>query len=134
LLDKINLPADLFNKIVDAVNSCLPEEACGLVVGKENQARAVLPITNELHSPTKFRMAPVEQLHAFLWMEEQKLELIAIYHSHPNGPTYPSETDIADFCYPGTAVLICSRSYGEWAIDAFQIDDNKSISIRLESL
>ena len=43
------------------IQACLPEEACGLVGGVRNgnasAARVVLGVTNELHSPVRFRTA-----------------------------------------------------------------------------
>jgi [CysO sulfur-carrier protein]-S-L-cysteine hydrolase len=129
----LNLPPDLYRIIIQEVSTVIPEEACGLVVGKDNQASAVLPITNELHSPVKFRMNPLEQLRAFQWIEDQQLDLLAIYHSHPNGPSYPSETDIAEYYYPATTVLICSQSSGVWIIEAYRIENGKFNFLRLES-
>jgi proteasome lid subunit RPN8/RPN11 len=92
-------------------------------------AAVILPVENELHSPVRFRMAPAEQLKAFYWLEEQNLELSAIFHSHPQGPEHPSETDLADFAYPGVLMLILSPinlivpldNIENWQIRVFQI-------------
>ena len=54
----------------DHIVAQLPEEACGLIGGVGDEARLVLPVTNELHSPVRFRMSPQEQLEAFLRFEE----------------------------------------------------------------
>ena len=43
-----------------------------------------------------------------LAMEAEGLELIAIYHSHPDGPARPSATDVANAYYPDTVQLIIS--------------------------
>jgi len=47
-------------------------------------------------------------LSAFLAMEAQGEELVAIYHSHPQGPPHPSPTDIAQAYYPDTVQVIVS--------------------------
>ncbi len=47
-------------------------------------------------------------LAAFLAMESQNEELVAIYHSHPQGAAYPSPTDIAQAYYPDTVQIIVS--------------------------
>jgi proteasome lid subunit RPN8/RPN11 len=53
-------------------------------------------------------MDPKQQLAAMIDMEEQGWDLIAIYHSHPNGPQVPSATDIDKAYYPEAAHLIVS--------------------------
>ena len=102
-----------------------PEEACGLLAGQLNrglyQVRFVFPTTNLLHSTTRYRIEPVEQLAAFEQMDAQGLELVGIYHSHPNGPDGPSPTDIAEAYYPEAAYLIWFRQDGGWACNAFAI-------------
>jgi proteasome lid subunit RPN8/RPN11 len=55
-------------------------------------------------------MDPVQQIKAMLAMEAEGLELIAIYHSHPDGPARPSPTDVALAYYPDTVQLIISLS------------------------
>ena len=105
-IPRLFLPDDLVIQIGGYARNCLPLEACGLVAGTENRAVAFLPVSNELQSPSAFRMDPQEQLNAFLWMEKQHLDLLAIFHSHPQGPQTPSTTDIAEFFYPGVTSLI----------------------------
>jgi proteasome lid subunit RPN8/RPN11 len=111
-----------------------PEEACGLLAGLENQVNIVLPITNELHSPVRYRMAAREQLEAFEKIDQAGLELIGIYHSHPNGPNGLSATDIAEAFYPEALYLIWSAQDGVWSCRAFRIQDGRvqevSLSVR----
>ena len=38
----------------------------------------------------------------------QGLELVAIYHSHPESPAYPSATDVELAFWPDAVFLICS--------------------------
>lgn len=94
-----------------------------MVGGDGETALAILPIPNELHSPHRFRMAPEEQLKAFLFLEEKAWDLIAIYHSHPEGPDHPSETDLGEFSYPGTLYLIWYRLNGAWDVKAYTLDN-----------
>jgi len=91
-----------------------PEEACGIVLGEGNHARLVIPVTNILHSPTRFRMEPKEQLSAYLLAEEKKLDILAVYHSHPHGINQPSVTDYKELTFPGIIYLIWYSKDGEW--------------------
>lgn len=115
------LAAENWEQIRGHLSGCLPEEACGLVGGRVGQSELVLPVTNVLHSPVRFRMDPSEQLQALMRLDECGLDLLAIYHSHPGGPNHPSETDVAEFSYPGVITLICTFTDQVWKVQAFQI-------------
>jgi hypothetical protein len=62
----LELPAKLVGQMRLHVTAAAPLEACGLVAGQPGRGVAVFPITNELHSPVRYRMDPHEQLAAFL--------------------------------------------------------------------
>jgi len=125
---RLFLTPALWQAMLEHSLACLPEEACGLLGGllaedgrSARVARALL-IENALHSPVRFRMAPEEQLKAFLALETDGLELVAFFHSHPKGPSHPSPTDLGEFAYPGVLSLILSPSAnGGWQLRAFAI-------------
>lgn len=77
-----------------------PYEACGLVAGKDGLSTHVYPIPNEVRSPWRYRMEPRAQLAAFDDMDAHGWDLLAIYHSHPQGRPYPSAIDVAEAAYP----------------------------------
>lgn len=108
----------------DHIVAQLPEEACGLIGGVGNEARLVLPVTNELHSPVRFRMLPQEQLEAFLRFEEAGLELIGVFHSHPHGPVTPSPSDMAEWMYADVKSLIWAPRLGVWSARAFIMESS----------
>lgn len=101
------------------------EEACGMLGGRLEgnayETRLVIPTTNTLHSPIRYQIEPQEQLAAFLTFEAQGLELVGIYHSHPQGPPYPSATDIAEAYYPEVIYLIWVQQGDEWFCSGFTI-------------
>jgi proteasome lid subunit RPN8/RPN11 len=123
--------------MVDDINSRSSEEACGLLLGEKShdiyQAIEVFPIKNVLHSPVRYLMHPEEQLKAFNYMDENGLELVGIYHSHPNGPDTPSKTDIDEAYYPESVYLIWSLISGEWHCRAFLIQDATIKEIKIIS-
>jgi proteasome lid subunit RPN8/RPN11 len=102
-----------------------PEEACGLLAGRRAgttcQVTIVFPMTNLLHSATRYRLDPAEQLAVFDQIDSLGLELVGIYHSHPAGPDHASPTDIAEAYYPEAVYLIWFVRDGEWACNAFTI-------------
>lgn len=107
-MNLLKIPEEIVEDMIGQVEHCLPEEACGLVGGREGRFSRFIFIENELHSPVRFRMAPVAQLKAMDQIEQAGLDVLAIWHSHPKGPAGPSATDVAEFYYPESAVLIVS--------------------------
>lgn len=91
-----------------------PEEACGIVAGEGNYSRLIIPVTNILHDPYRFRMDPEEQLKAFLLVEDKGWDILAIYHSHPYGINSPSVTDYNELTFPGIIYLIWFQDANKW--------------------
>jgi proteasome lid subunit RPN8/RPN11 len=85
-----------------------PDEACGLLAGKDGRVEKVYQMTNADHSPVTYRLDPEEQFRAFMEIEEEGWELLAIYHSHSHSPAYPSATDLGLAFYPDSLYLIIS--------------------------
>lgn len=112
-----------------------PEEACGLLAGKNGHVLEVFPTTNIIHSPVRYRMAPQEQYQVFQQMEKQGWDLLGIYHSHPHGPSIPSPIDIKEAYYPEAVYLIWFPKGGEWTCSGYVIYDDQveQIPIRLEN-
>lgn len=107
------------------VEARFPEEACGLVAGKLGYSEWVRPIINILSSTSQFRFDPHQQLEAMLLIEEQDLEMMAIYHSHPGGPSMPSILDIEQSAYPETIHLIWYPVGEIWNCRGYLIDAGK---------
>ena len=84
-----------------------PYEVCGLLGGSGGRVLKVQPMRNIANDPrVRYVMDPEELLAAFQNFEANGWDLLAIYHSHPAGPSYPSETDIAESYYPDVVYLI----------------------------
>jgi len=98
------------------------EESCGLVAGVDQTSLKVFPVTNILHSPVRYQMDPEQQLRYFNQIDKNQWDLLAIYHSHPQGLDGPSPIDIAEASYPGVIYLIWSQNNGEWNCQGYLID------------
>lgn len=127
------LPRSLLDDMLAHVSGLWPEEACGLVGGREGRAARLYPVENARHSPVAFEMEPLQQIKAMLAMEAEGLELIAIYHSHPDGPARPSATDVANAYYPDAVQLIISLAdRARPSVRAFTIIDGVVTEVRWE--
>ena len=113
--------------------SVFPLEACGLMAGKAGIIQHIYPITNILSSPVAYQLDPKQQVNAMLELEEQGWELLAIFHSHPLGPSTPSPSDVAQATYPEAAYVIVSlRDMRSPSIRAFKIKEATVSEIKLE--
>ncbi len=116
----------LFRQMIHHLQLHYPQEGCGLLAGCAGQARQIYPVDNILQSPSAYEMEPLQQIRAMLIMEDQGDELVAIYHSHPQGPSTPSETDVAQAYYPGAVYLVVSLyNFDEPEVRGFRIADGR---------
>lgn len=118
-------------EVTDYLNGHAPLEACGLLAGKNNRVEKVLFVRNQAQSPIRFVMDPYEQLKAFDWIDENGLDLLGIFHSHPSGPETASPTDIAEAAYD-VIHLICSRKNDQWKLRGFWIENRKATEVTLQ--
>lgn len=145
-ITRLEIDENEYSDMLMHIQTHFPEEACGLLGGCFEEgaavAQIVIPIENELHSPVRFRMAPAEQLKAFYTLEQQKYELVALFHSHPTGPDHLSATDLSEFAYPGVLSLICfprnlsilPENVSSWGVRAFQIEGVFSAQAPIEEV
>ena len=91
----------------------LPAECCGLLSGRvpianEVQADIVVErcyrLGNKLGSPTEFESDSRSMIDAARDMRECGTDMIAIYHSHPCPPPYPSRKDLERNFYGDSVV------------------------------
>ena len=86
-----------YQKILAHAESCLPEEACGLIAGELSDSGKIIKkvylLTNIDHSNEHFSLDPKEQLAAIKDMRAEGLTPLGSWHSHPESPSRPSEED-----------------------------------------
>ena len=93
----MNISPELLQEVVDHALEDPGNEVCGLIAVTEDasrEARKVLRAVNVHASPMKFEIDPKELLALHTAIEDEGLELGAIYHSHVRSPPYPSQTDV----------------------------------------
>ena len=70
-----------------------PNEACGILFGKNNQVLDIFLTENIEESPMNFTISNEQLIEGYKIAEEKKMEVIGIFHSHPNSDAFPSSTD-----------------------------------------
>ena len=70
-----------------------PNESCAILFGKDNQVLDLFLTENIEESPVNFTISNEQLIEVYKIAEEKKLEVIGIFHSHPNSDAFPSNTD-----------------------------------------
>lgn len=108
-------------------------ECCGLLAGKDSVITRIFAATNPLASATEYAIAPIELFQSVRQIRAAGLELMGIYHSHPNGDNKPSARDIDQAYYPDVAYFILSpRKDTENPVRAFSICDGKTAELEIQ--
>jgi proteasome lid subunit RPN8/RPN11 len=111
-----------------------PNETCGIIGGRDDRALKVLALKNVDPDPRiRYNVDGQELLTALREIEDNGWEHLAIYHSHPGTPAYPSPTDVARAFYPDATYLLISLMNPEQAtLRGFRIVDGEIHEITLE--
>lgn len=119
-LSQLVLPAQCRQAIVNHARFVAPDEGCGLLAGaRSGVVDFVYPLTNADSSPTSYTVDPYEHFHAWKHAESRGWELIGAFHSHPNGPSHPSPTDVRLASEPDwTYVIVAWDQVHGYRIDA----------------
>ena len=93
----VTIDNDRLKELVSNVEGT-PEECCGFLLGHDRGSRivtTVLPALNvaATNRHLRFEIDPLEYLRAEEYATAHQLELLGVYHSHPNSSAIPSETD-----------------------------------------
>ena len=127
---QIQIAPTLYDQIVSIAEAGLPNEVCGILTGLENRVLDVIQIRNTIASPVSYSFDPAELVHTIWKIEDSGEELLAFFHSHPNSPPIPSQTDIRNHHYPGVPHLILGREDGQsWVERAYLLDEGNVVEI-----
>lgn len=118
----LTIDQSTYDAIVAHARRDHPDEACGLVAGRDGRPTRVIEMTNAARSPTFYEMDPLEQLRVFNSLEDESEELLVIYHSHTATEAYPSRTDVSIAGYPEAHyVLVSTREPESEEFRSFRI-------------
>ena len=110
----LKLPQRLQEKVNAHGAESYPFEGCGLLLGhseaKKNVVSELFPVENrwevEEEKRVRFHIAPEDMLQAELTAMRQGLDIVGIYHSHPDHEPVASPRDLAWATWPGYSYLI----------------------------
>lgn len=126
----LRLPRQLYDQIIAHCQAQYPKEACGILAGAKGTVERVFPMTNVDDSPISYTFDPKEQLRVQKAMAQDRLELLAIYHSHTATAASPSPVDVARASEPGVALLMPDVHYVLVSLKDRRRPDIKNYTIR----
>jgi proteasome lid subunit RPN8/RPN11 len=94
-----------------------PDECCGAMLGAadgDKVVRMALPMENVSQGPkrSRYELRPEDLLGAEKRARQEGMDLIGIYHSHPDCDAYFSETDLKNSCPWYSFVVLSVRGGG----------------------
>lgn len=122
--DNLRLSTGQLESIVEHSRANQPEEACGILAGdSDGMVRKVYLMENIEHSRSLYMMDAREQFQVFDEIDNNGLELVGIFHSHPHSEPLPSARDCKLAFYPDSVYLIVSLMNEKPESRAFRIVD-----------
>jgi len=94
---KITLTKAQKKLLTDHAENEKPNESCAILFGirdnTDSIVKEVFLTKNTAESPVNFTISNEQLIEGYKIAEEKKMEIVGIFHSHPNSIAYPSETD-----------------------------------------
>ena len=129
----IRIPEAILDGIRTQGRAEAPNEACGYLLGGDGRAQLQHPMTNVDHSPVHFSLDPEEQFAALARARSLGLDLLAVYHTHPETPARMSDEDIRLARDPKAVYAIYSIVDDD--LKAFRVPKDREVSeVKVEIL
>lgn len=90
------VPGHLIEQMNAHVEKAYPEEGAGFLIGEAGEVREIMALSNSREDGARhnrFLFTPEDYLQAEMKAEGLGLDLIGVFHSHPDCPNIPSEYD-----------------------------------------
>jgi proteasome lid subunit RPN8/RPN11 len=121
---KLEIPDYIFSDMLEQARAEAPIEACGILAGGDGRVEKLYKMTNAERRRDHFMMSPAEQFAAVKDIRSVSLEMLAIYHSHPETRARPSAEDVRLALMPGMIYVIVSLMDNNGpVVKGFRIED-----------
>ena len=131
----MQISESIFKNMTAHAKAEVPIEACGILAGKDGTVERLYKMTNTDQSNTHFMMKPEEQFKVAKDIRSAGLEMLAIYHSHPETPARPSAEDIRLAVTPEIVYIIISlQDADRVVVKGFVINDSKATDVPVKIL
>ncbi|MHC4112333.1 MAG: M67 family metallopeptidase [Planctomycetota bacterium] len=129
----LEIPNIIFEQMITQVKAEAPIEACGILAGNDNRVEKLYKMTNADKRSDHFMMEPTEQFKVVKDIRSAGLEMLAIYHSHPETPARPSAEDNRLALTPDVTYIIVSLQNGDHpAVKGFLMENDSVTEVSVK--
>ncbi len=134
---RVRLPADLGRELAQLAELSYPYEACGLLLGQA--VGELVAVERVLHARNldfgrlrnHYLLDPDDFLAADRVARAAGLEIVGIWHTHPDAPPRPSATDL-ETAWEGYSYLIVGvAALGTTELRAWRLEDGRFVELNL---
>jgi len=120
------IPPEIRAELAEHARDEAPNEACGLIVLKNDKAERYVRGRNALASPYRFEL----DVDPEVWFLEDEGYELAVFHSHPETEPRPSRTDLENIgLWQGKPYVIYGLALDE--LSAYTIEDGRARELEL---
>ena len=111
----IKIERTAWDKMVSHVESTFPKEGCGLMVGTDGVVQEAVPVPNSYTGPQEdfFVIDPKDLHRVDRESREKGLDVLGVFHSHPDCDAYFSKRDLEHSC-PWFSYVVLSIKGGRF--------------------
>lgn len=115
----IRISDQAWRVMVEHAKATYPNECCGAMLGtvdgSDKQVTLAVPLENAFsgEQAERYELRPGDLMAADRKARDQGMDLVGIFHSHPDCDAYFSETDLKNSC-PWYSFLVLSIKRGEF--------------------
>ena len=126
----LGLSADLRALLESWAHAGYPHETCGLLIGERGNGRIVIKRVvqaknlNRERAHDRYEVDPLDFLAADTEARANRLEVLGVWHSHPDHPARPSETDRAAAWPDWSYVIVSVTGAGVQDLRAWRLNGN----------
>ncbi len=121
----MEIEKSIIKQIVSEAHRANPLECCGYLAGNDRLITHVYPMKNIDQSNVHYSFEPKEQFETVKDIRNCGMEVLGVYHSHPESPARPSEEDIRLAYDPQVSYVIISLCDEEIDVKSFKIVNGK---------
>ena len=129
--DKLRIPKGIFEEMLLHCKEARPNETCGILAGSGEEVSKVYKMSNIEKSPVSYEFDSREHINAIKNMRENNHKMLAIFHSHPSSPAYPSAKDVSLAFYDDCVYVIVSLMEQEPVVKGFLIREGAVKEVRI---
>ncbi len=115
----IRIESEPWTAMLAHARSTYPNECCGAMLGSIDGDQKTVRVSMQLQNAfegvqaARYELRPEDLLAADKAARERNMDLIGIYHSHPDCDAYFSKTDLQNSC-PWYSFVVLSIQKGEF--------------------